>query len=147
MFIGSKMTGGVPQLSKKDGKAVLVSSVLQTATGSTAAVIVDFTLTNPVSSYVDPQLRFVTKSDIASTQMLYLYNNTTKKWDFVRSNGLGTKQLEVVAPLPEVMGSYITVQGKIRALLRTHVPVTRGRSVASYRLHIDQAIFESQVKL
>ena len=45
------------------------------------------------------------------------------------------------------MGKYITAQGKIKVLVRTHVPVTRGSGAASYRLQIDQAVFEGNVKI
>lgn len=147
MFIGIKMTGDAALLPKKDGKAALVTSKLESTTGSTAAVIVDFTLTDPLSSFIEPQIRVSSKTDVSTTQMIFIYNNTTKKWDFLRSNGLGKQALDVLVELPAAMGNYITAQGKIRLLVRTHVPVTRGRSVASYRLHLDQVLFEGKVKL
>jgi thermitase len=147
LFIGTKLTGGAAQLSKKDGKVALVSSALQTSTGSTAGVILDYTLTDPISAFVDPQIHVSTRTDVPATQMVFIYNNTKKTWDFIRSTGTNTTFSDLLVSLPEAMGSYITAQGKIRILVRTHVPVTRGHGATSFRMHLDQAVFEGKVKI
>jgi thermitase len=147
LFIGTKMTGGATQMVKNDGKVALVSSAFVAATGSTAGVILDYTPTDPIASYIDPQIHFAVRTDLPATMMVFLFNNTTQKWDFIRSTGTKATTTELLAVLPESMGKYITAQGKIKVLVRTHVPVTRGSGAASYRLQIDQAVFEGNVKI
>lgn len=147
MFVGLKMTGGVAQLSQKDNKVAFITSSLQTSTGATAGAIIDFTVTDPISSLIDPQIHLATRTEVPATLMTFLYNNSTKKWDFVNSSGTKNTTLDHVMPLPSAMGNYITAQGKIRVLVRSHVPVTRGRVVSSYRLQLDQAVFESKVRI
>jgi hypothetical protein len=147
MMIGTKMTGGIPQVIKKDSKVLIVNSAMQSATGSTTGVVLEYTISEPLSAFVDPQLHLVSKTDIPSTLMVFLYNNQTKKWDFIRSAGSKNTASELFAVLPEAMGNYMTAQGKIKALVRTHVPITRGRTVSSYRLQLDQAVFEGKVKI
>lgn len=147
MFVGMKMTGTASLLEKKDGKSIFLTSALKTTTGATAGVIIDYTITDPLSSYTEPQIRLATRTDVASTLMVFLYNNSTKNWDFIKSAGTNSVMSETVAVLPASMGNYITSQGKIRVLARTHVPLTRGRAVTSYRLTVDQAMFEGKVRI
>jgi thermitase len=145
-YVGTTMLGTASQLFAKDGQVVLVSSALQTTTGSTAGVIIDYTLAEPISSFVDPSIHLAVKTDVSATQMVYFYNNTKNTWDFNRSTGTNSTFSNLSVSLPEAMGSYITAQGKIRILVRTHVPVTR-TGATSFRMQLDLAVFEGKVRI
>ena len=146
LFLGRGLTGTPAQVAVKDGKVASAISVFDAKLGSTAGIVLNYKIPSPIAVYKDPRFAFTAKTDVTSTLMLFFYNWKTNTYDFSRSIGMNATMRDANIFLPPNSANYVDASRNVRILARVHVPVTRGRSVPTYRFSIDQGRFEGEVQ-
>ena len=146
LFMGKGLSGGPAQVAVKDGKVASAISVFDSKLGSTAGITLNYKIPNPLATYQNPRFAFTAKTDVTSTLMLFFYNWKTNTYDFSRSIGMSASMRDASIFLPPNSANYVDASRNVRILARVHVPVTRGRSVPTYRFSIDQGRFEGEVR-
>lgn len=146
LYSGRALTGGPTQVATKDGKVASSIATLDRVLGSTTGIVLNYKIPDPLSTYRDPRFAFSAKTDVSSTLMLFFYNWKTGTYDFSRSIGMNQTMRDSTIFLPQNPANYVDANRNVRILARVHVPVTRGRSVPTFRFSIDQGRFEGEVR-
>ncbi len=129
---GSGVSGNAQNTWYLDGSSYKIGSVSQPA-GQTVLVEADFTIqaSNPTSLNVVSTVSAL--NGVSGT--LYVYNNTTKKFDAIGSQALSTTLGAFNATITSNVGNYIGTGGKVKVQIGGVLPPAIGK--AKFTLAID----------
>lgn len=132
---GTDPTGNLESVKEPDGDAFTLKTIIQPQFASLGSVDVRFILDRPFEDLVGLGLTVRMNSSKPSTAMLWLWNNHTEEYDYIKAwpvkSGYQTKDVKFSGD----MSHYFTATGEARGVIRSHVPLMR--NPGKYTMRID----------
>jgi|CXWL01.1.fsa_nt_gi thermitase len=142
MFVGTSVTGSSADLEFVDGSYLQLITAPQGRAGSQGGIEMTAQLDRPLNELFDFNFKFRTKSSIASTGMLWLWNYQFNRWDFKRSFPTRTTEGDSVVTVTN-MNRYVDASGLVSIRLRGHIPVNRPGGTSQWTYSVDFAQLEA----
>ncbi len=142
MFVGTSSTGSSADLEFADGTFLQMITATQGRAGSQGGIEMTAQLDRPLNELFDFNFKFRTKSSIASTGMVWLWNYQFNRWDFKKSFPTRVTESDSVVTVAN-MNRYVDSNGLVSIRLRGHIPVNRAGGTTQWLYSVDFAQLEA----
>jgi len=145
---GSKPQGSVTSLTSMNGAGYSVGSVIEKAVGAVVSVQATVNTNIDPTKLASLALVFGGSAPNTSTVMVYIWNNTTSKYDLMQSaSGTSFGTASTLSVRSSTPTDYIDGSGSINVLVRSLVPNSRLGQTPAYRLLVDQLQIQATLNL
>ena len=125
-YYGGAMLGGIAQVQSSDNSYAMINSAPSTV-GAMAGAYTTYRMTGDRSKMLSLSVSVEARGAANSTGMLYLWNWTTLKYEYVAAFGVKLTDATTNV-LVNNATKYMDSSGNVKAILRAHVPKRFGSS-------------------